>query len=57
MASNIHLLASKQFFLTSQGLMGAGMSCRALLFTEIEDLDSINKVLSRKNLMLLANQI
>ena len=31
MASNIHLLASKQFFLitTSQGLVGAGMNCRA----------------------------
>jgi hypothetical protein len=30
MASNILLLASKFFFLTSQGLVGAGMNCRAL---------------------------
>ena len=33
MASNILLLASKHFFLTSQlqGLVGAGMNCRALI--------------------------
>ena len=31
MASNILLLASKIVFLTSQGLVGAGMNCRALL--------------------------
>jgi len=31
MSSNILLLASKQNFLTSQGLMGAGMDCRALM--------------------------
>ena len=30
MASNILLLASKFVFLTSQGLVGAGMNCRAL---------------------------
>ena len=30
MASNILLLASKIVFLTSQGLVGAGMNCRAL---------------------------
>ena len=30
MASNILLLASKKSFLTSQGLVGAGMNCRAL---------------------------
>jgi hypothetical protein len=30
MASNILLLASKFFFSTSQGLVGAGMNCRAL---------------------------
>jgi hypothetical protein len=30
MASNIVLLASKKCFLTSQGLVGAGMNCRAL---------------------------
>jgi hypothetical protein len=30
MASNILLLASKKCFLTSQGLVGAGMNCRAL---------------------------
>ena len=30
--SNILLLASKKCFLTSQGLVGAGMNCRALLF-------------------------
>ena len=29
MASNILLLASKIVFLTSQGLVGAGMNCRA----------------------------
>ena len=29
-ASNILLLASKKCFLTSQGLVGAGMNCRAL---------------------------
>ena len=33
MASNIYLLASKQFFLTSQGLVRAGMNCRALRYT------------------------
>ena len=32
MASNILLLASKKFVLTSQGLVGAGMNCRALVF-------------------------
>jgi hypothetical protein len=32
LASNILLLASKKCFLTSQGLVGAGMYCRALLF-------------------------
>ena len=31
LASNILLLASKKCFLTSQGLVGAGMNCRALL--------------------------
>ena len=31
MTSNIHLLVSKQFFLTSQGLVGAGINCRALI--------------------------
>jgi hypothetical protein len=30
MASNILLLASKKIVLTSQGLVGAGMNCRAL---------------------------
>ena len=30
MASNILLLASKILFLTSKGLVGAGMNCRAL---------------------------
>ena len=30
LASNIILLASKKCFLTSQGLVGAGMNCRAL---------------------------
>ena len=30
MASNILLLASKNLFLTSQGLVGADMNCRAL---------------------------
>ena len=30
MASNIFLLASKICFLTSQGLVGAGMNCRVL---------------------------
>jgi len=30
LASNILLLASKKCFLTSQGLVGAGMNCRAL---------------------------
>ena len=29
-ASNILLLESKKCFLTSQGLVGAGMNCRAL---------------------------
>ena len=33
MASNILLLASKFCFLTSQGLVGAGMNCRALTET------------------------
>ena len=32
MASNILLLVSKKFVLTSQGLVGAGMNCRALIF-------------------------
>jgi hypothetical protein len=32
MASNILLLASKQNFLTSQELVGAGMNCRALCY-------------------------
>ena len=32
LASNILLLASKKCFLTSQGLVGAGMNCRALVF-------------------------
>ena len=31
LASNILLLASKKYFLTSQGLVGAGMNRRALL--------------------------
>ena len=31
MASNILLLASKNLFTTSQGLVGAGMNCRALI--------------------------
>ena len=31
MAGNILLLASKFFVLTSQGLVDAGMNCRALL--------------------------
>jgi hypothetical protein len=31
LASNILLLASKKCFLTSQGQVGAGMNCRALL--------------------------
>ena len=31
MASNILLLASKKVFPTSQGLVGAGMNCRALI--------------------------
>jgi len=31
MASNILLLASKKFSPTSQGLVGAGMNCRALI--------------------------
>ena len=31
LASNILLLASKTCFLTSQGLVGAGMNCRALI--------------------------
>jgi hypothetical protein len=31
MASNILLLGSKNNFLTSQGLVGAGMNCRALM--------------------------
>jgi hypothetical protein len=30
MASNILLLVSQMFFITSQGLVGAGMNCRAL---------------------------
>jgi len=30
LASNILLLASEKFFFTSQGLVGAGMNCRAL---------------------------
>ena len=30
MVSNILLLVSKTFFPTSQGLVGAGMNCRAL---------------------------
>ena len=30
MASNILFLASKNYFPTSQGLVGAGMNCRAL---------------------------
>ena len=30
LTSNILLLASKKCFLTSQGLVGAGMNCRAL---------------------------
>ena len=30
MASNILLLASNYFLLTSQGLVGAGMNCRPL---------------------------
>ena len=30
MASNILLLASRKYVLTSQGLVGAGMNCRAL---------------------------
>jgi hypothetical protein len=30
LASNILLLASKKCFLSSQGLVGAGMNCRAL---------------------------
>jgi len=32
MASNILLLASKKYFLTSQGLVGAGMNRRALFW-------------------------
>ena len=31
LASNILLLVSKKCFLTSQGLVGAGMNCRVLL--------------------------
>ena len=31
-ASNILLLASKRCFLTSQGLVGAGMNCRVLIY-------------------------
>ena len=48
MASNIHLLVSKQFFLTSQGLAGAVMNCRALLFTEIEDSIDLIKFYQKK---------
>jgi len=33
LASNIILLASKKCFLTNQGLVGAGMNCRALSYT------------------------
>jgi hypothetical protein len=32
LASNILLLAGKTYFLTSQGLVKAGMNCRALLW-------------------------
>ena len=32
LARNIILLASKKCFLTSQGLVGAGMNCRVLIY-------------------------
>ena len=35
LASNVILLGSKKCFLTSQGLVGASMNCRALFFTKI----------------------
>jgi hypothetical protein len=38
LASNILLLASKTCFLTSQGLVGAGMNCRALSLDNVSPL-------------------
>ena len=57
MASNILLLACKKCFLTSQGLVGAGMNCRALkhmLISIYPDETHVNQFLPLMKHMLIS---
>ena len=53
MACNILLLASKFCFLTSQGLVGAGMNCRALSLTIKHRLFARKERLAKRNKVTL----
>ena len=43
LASNILLLASKKYFLTSQGLVGAGMNLRTLNYNSLDAKQNVKK--------------